>query len=93
MNKTGGEKGEKEGKIKKYIYTFKIRLEGKKLKQRHERRETGKKKREKKDYISVACGPRFPYLSFPNAYVLVERGRGYTNITSARVESLREPIT
>lgn len=41
----------------------------------------------------AACGPRFPYLSFPDAYVLLGRAVARYTIRLARVESLREPIT
>lgn len=43
--------------------------------------------------LSAACGPRFPYLSFPDAYVLLGRSVARYTIRLARVESLREPIT
>lgn len=42
---------------------------------------------------SAACGPRFPYLSFPDAYVLLGRAMSRYTIRLPRVESLREPIT
>lgn len=45
-------------------------------------------------YARLACGPRFPYLSFPDAYVLL--GPAWCSLYTIRlprVESLREPIT
>lgn len=51
-------------------------------------------KEEKREKDGVACEPRFPYLSFPDAYVLLDRGRAAVHDNAmARVESLREPIT
>lgn len=45
-------------------------------------------------FARLACGPRFPYLSFPDAYVLL--GPAWCSLHAIRlprVESLREPIT
>lgn len=45
-------------------------------------------------FARLACGPRFPYLSFPDAYVLL--GPAWCSLHTIRlprVESLREPIT
>lgn len=36
-------------------------------------RRGGEWKKKHQVYGSIACGPRFPYLSFPNAYVLLGR--------------------